>query len=216
MKPMTTAPQTLDLLSALADNHSTAAECRIVLDACKHDPTLTDRWNTYHLVGDVLRSSAPGLSQGADLAFVGRLRQLIASEALFPVEIVASSLAPRLQSLEQGMAAAKPEIPIRNLDAANDGSFRWKIVAGVASVAAVLAIAWSTFGSLSRNDAPQLAQGLSNEQVLVASPIGPMLRDARLEELMADHRQLGSAATLQMPSGFFRNAAFDTTKNEGR
>ena len=35
-----------------------------------------------------------------------------------------------------------------------------------------------------------------------------MLRDPRLDELLAAHRQLGGAA-LQMPSGFLRNATFE-------
>jgi sigma-E factor negative regulatory protein RseA len=216
MKPMTTTPQSRELLSALADSHLTSAECITALDACKQDASLLDRWNTYHLVGDVLRSSAPGVAQFADKAFVSRLQQRIALEVVASGKgTIAGSVIP-VQSLEQGIVLAQQETTRHTRKAANDGSFRWKMVAGLASFAAVCAIAWSTFGSLSRSDAPQLALGLGNEQVLVASPMGPMVRDARLEEQLADHRQLGSAATLQMPSGFFRNAAFDSTKNDGR
>jgi sigma-E factor negative regulatory protein RseA len=217
---MTTIPEAGELLSALADSHLTAAECVATLDACKQDPSLINRWNAYHLVGDVLRSSAPGLAQGADMEFVARLQQRIASEAISAAISAAKSPRPdsatRFQSAEQGIVLAQLEMLSLRRKAANDGSFRWKMIAGLASVTAVCAIAWSTFGSLSRSDAPQLALDLGNEQVLVASPMGPMVRDARLEEQLADHRQLGSAATLQMPSGFFRNAAFDTTKNDGR
>lgn len=216
MKYMTTVLQAGELLSALVDGHLTSAECIATLDACKHDPSLIHQWNAYHLVGDVLRSSAPGLAQGADMAFVGRLQQLIASETISATKTLRPDPAPRFQSAEQGIVLAQLEMPARRQKAANDGSFRWKMVAGFASAAAVCAIAWSTFGSLSGSDAPQLALDLGNDQVLVASPMGPMVRDARLEEQLADHRQLGSAATLQMPSGFFRNAAFDTTKNGGR
>jgi sigma-E factor negative regulatory protein RseA len=216
MKQMSTIPPTGELLSALADSHLTSAECIATLDACKHDSSLLNQWNAYHLVGDVLRSSAPGVALGADMAFVGRLQQRLASEAIRAGTVLRSDLALRLQSVEQGVVLAHLESPERRQKAANDASFRWKIMAGFASVAAVCAIAWSTFGSLSRSDAPQLALDLGNEQVVVASPMGPMVRDARLEEQLADHRQLGSAATLQMPSGFFRNATFETTKNGGR
>jgi sigma-E factor negative regulatory protein RseA len=216
MKHMTTIPEAGELLSALADSHLSSAECIATLDACKHDPSLIKQWNAYHLVGDVLRSSAPGLAQGADMAFVGRLQQRIASEAISAAKFPGPDSAPRFQSAEQGIVLAPLEIPSRGQNAANDGNFRWKVVAGFASVAAVCAIAWGTFGSLSRSDAPQLAMDLGNEQVLVASPMGPMVRDARLEEQLADHRQLGGAATLQMPSEFFRNAAFDTAKKDGR
>jgi sigma-E factor negative regulatory protein RseA len=216
MKHMTTIPQAGELLSALADSHLTSAECIATLDACKHDPSLVNQWNAYHLVGDVLRSSAPGLAQGADMAFVGRLQQRIASEAISAEKSPMPYVAPRFQSAEQGLVLAQLGVPSGGQNAANDGNFRWKMVAGFASFAAVCAIAWSTFGALSRGDAPQLAMDLGNEQVLVASPMGPMVRDARLEEQLADHRQLGSAATLQMPSEFFRNAAFGTPKKDGR
>jgi sigma-E factor negative regulatory protein RseA len=216
MKHMTTILEAGELLSALADSHLTSAECIATLDACKHDPSLVKQWNAYHLVGDVLRSSAPGFAQGADMGFVDRLQQRLASETTFVTKTIGPDSAPRFQSAEQGIVLAQLEMPVRRQKAANDGSFRWKMVAGFASAAAVFAIAWSTFGSLSRSDAPQLALDRANEQVLVASPMGPMVRDARLEEQLADHRQLGSAATLQMPSEFFRNAAFDTTKKDGR
>jgi sigma-E factor negative regulatory protein RseA len=216
MKQMTTTPPTGELLSALADSHLTSAECIATLDACKHDCSLLNQWNAYHLVGDVLRSPAPGGALGADMAFVGRLQQRLASEAIRAETVLQSDPALRLQSAEQGVVLAQLESPARRQKAANDASFRWKIVAGFASIAAVCAIAWSSFGSLSGSDAPQLALDLGNEKVVVASPMGPMVRDARLEEQLTDHRQLGGAAALQMPSGFFRNAAFETSKNDGR
>jgi sigma-E factor negative regulatory protein RseA len=38
---------------------------------------------------------------------------------------------------------------------------------------------------------------------------GPMIRDPRLDELMAAHRQLGGHSALQIPAGFLRNATFE-------
>lgn len=215
MKHMTT-PQAGELLSALADGHLTSAECIETLNACKRDPSMLVNWNAYHLVGDLLRSSAPGLAQCADMAFVDRLQQRIASEAKPAGKALRSDSAFLSQFSEQRIVLAPPKMPVPPRNAANDENFRWKMVAGFASIAAVCAVTWSTFGSLSRTDVPQLALDLSKEQVIVPSPIGPMVRDVRLEELLADHRQLGSAATLQMPSEFFRNAAFEATKNGGR
>lgn len=217
MRPTLTAPQAEELLSAFVDSQLTSAECSATLDACELDPSLLSRWNAYHLVGDVLRCSAPGLAQGADMAFVGRLQQRITVEAIPAAgKALRPDAAPRPQSAEQVLFLAKRVTPAGRGKAANDGSFRWKMVASLASVTAVCAIAWGVFGVLSRSEAPQLALDRGNEQVLVTSPMGPMVRDARLDEQLADHRQLGSAATLQMPSGFFRNAAFDTPKNDGR
>ena len=37
-----------------------------------------------------------------------------------------------------------------------------------------------------------------------------MLRDPRLDELLAAHKQFGSTTALQMPAGFLRNATFET------
>jgi sigma-E factor negative regulatory protein RseA len=38
---------------------------------------------------------------------------------------------------------------------------------------------------------------------------GPMMRDARLDELMAAHRQVGGNSALQVPAGFLRNATYE-------
>jgi sigma-E factor negative regulatory protein RseA len=43
-----------------------------------------------------------------------------------------------------------------------------------------------------------------------------MLRDPRLDELVAAHRQYHGATNLQMPAGFLRNATFDTPKSAQR
>ena len=216
MKPLTTPSQPEELLSALVDSHLTSEECIAVLDACKHDFSLLNQWNAYHMVGDALRSSAPGVAQGADMAFVSRVQQCLASEAVLAGKALRSHLPLRLQSSEQGIVLAQLDTAAPSQNAANDGSYRWKMVAGLASLAAVCAVAWSAFGLLSRTDAPQLALDQGNAQVVVLSPMGLMVRDARLEEQLADHRQLGGAAALQMPSGFFRNTALETSKNDGR
>jgi sigma-E factor negative regulatory protein RseA len=35
-----------------------------------------------------------------------------------------------------------------------------------------------------------------------------MIRDPRLDELLAAHKQFGGASALQQPAGFLRNATF--------
>ena len=216
MKQMTTMPQAEELLSALVDSHLTSAECIAILDACKHESSLLQQWNAYHMVGDVLRSSAPELAQGADMAFVSRVQHRLAPEVASAGNALHFDLPLRLQSLEQGSILAQLETTAPVQNAANDGSYRWKVVACLASLTAVCAVAWGVSGLLLRTDAPQLALDQGNAQVLVPSPMGLMVRDTRLEEQLADHRQHGGVAALQMPSGFFRNAAFETSKNDGR
>lgn len=187
---MTQPLSTREGLSALADNALEGQALAALLDACREDEAALDCWATYQLIGEALRAPAlPGVALGSDMAFVSRLGRRLAQEAVAPP-----------------LAA---ELPRHRAEAANDGSFRWKLLASVASLAAVSAIAWSASGLLAPPLAgPQLAQA-SSAPLLVASPAGAMVRDARLEELLAAHKQFGARSALQEPSGFLRNATFD-------
>ena len=110
--------------------------------------------------------------------------------------------------------------------AANDGVFRWKLVAGLASFAAVAAIGCGALGSigpqpgagaqLARSAAPAVG---TTQVMALAAPVPAasqaadmapvMLRDARLDELLAAHRQTVGASALGNAAGFFRNATFE-------
>jgi len=204
MKP---SMQTSELMSALADGQLAGEDFAAALHASRHDDSAVECWDTYHLIGDALRSAHGARS--ADPAFLSRLNQRLAQEA-------SPAAAPRpVQPAVQGSPAVLSD---HRGQAANDGEFRWKLVAGFASLAAVSAIAWNATGLLAPAAAPQLAQAPTSAQqvVVVASPQGPMVRDARLEELLAAHKQLGGTSALQEPSGFLRNATFETPRNAGR
>lgn len=58
--------------------------------------------------------------------------------------------------------------------------------------------------------APLSSEAQSSTAVAVAGPNGQtvMLRDSRLDELLAAHPQYSSAPNLQMPASFLRNASF--------
>jgi sigma-E factor negative regulatory protein RseA len=210
MKP---SMQTSELMSALADGQLGGEDFAAALQACGQDDSAIASWDTYHLIGDALRSPvSPALS--ADRAFLARLSQRLAAEPLV-------GAAPGSRGNRAGPAADLVHVPVvdvspRHGAAANDGDFRWKLVAGLASLAAVSAIAWNAAGLLVPAAAPQLAQAPASQQVVVASPQGPVVRDARLEELLAAHKQLGGTSALQEPSGFLRNATFEIPRNAGR
>lgn len=216
---------THEQLSALADGQLAGPEFARVVGRVGSDDGLRQRWHTYHLVGEVLRSghhlpcSDPG-------RFLGRLQARLQAEA---IEL------PRTVSAQPDPAV----VDLRRHEAANAPLWRWRAVAGVASVAAVAAIGWSWMGSplVPQGAAPQLAQGGGSAPSVLAvstslprtlagasalgmpaAPVtrvvaGPgaapqvMLRDARLDALLAAHQQAGGAA--QMPSGFLRNATFE-------
>jgi sigma-E factor negative regulatory protein RseA len=205
MKPTT---QNLEMISALADGQLASEDFAAALAICEADEQALDSWNAYHLIGDVLRS--PGLApQASDAAFLARLRRSLAQEP--PLHALVTSRQPMVADMDR--------------EASNDSSFRWKLVAGFVSVAAVVAVAWNTgSGLLAPSAAPQLAQSATPQlarpeapqQVLVMSAQGPVVRDARLQQLLAEHKQFGGTSALQMPSGFLRNATFESPQDARR
>ena len=172
-----------ELISALADGQLEGEALAQALRTACADDDARAAWQAYHLIGDVLRSAelAAGTPPGR---FLDRLQQQLRAEP---------PLAPAI--------AVRP--------AANDASFRWKLAAGFASVAAFAAIGWNVAG-VATPAQPQLAQAaIANAPLAVASSDrGAMLRDPHLDRLLAAHRQLGSATALQAPGGYL-NATFE-------
>ena len=197
---------TRELLSALADDQLGLEACSGLLEAGKLDESALDCWRTYQLIGDQLRVPAsPYMSVRVDdeLAFVRRLSERLASETAHSSAPVLVDAAPAVLMADQRQYRGQ---------AANDSSFRWKLVAGLASLAAVAAIAWNASGLLAPSSLPQLAQAPAS-QIVVTSPQGPVVRDLKLEELLAAHRQFGTATALQESSGFLRNATFEMSRD---
>jgi sigma-E factor negative regulatory protein RseA len=204
-------------LSALADDELAADEVAALLDACREDGAALRCWATYQLIGEALRSPAQaavgeaGIASAvvdAELAFVNRLSQRLAQEVVAEARYGLATEpvpAPALVPVSRQPAAA---LAHHRGPAANDGGWRWKLVAGVASLAAVSAIAWNALGLLAPASAPQMVQTAST-QILVASPQGTMVRDARLDELLAAHKQFAATSALQESSGFVHQAAFE-------
>ncbi|MBT2323221.1 sigma-E factor negative regulatory protein [Variovorax paradoxus] len=196
-------------ISALADGHLRDDEFAQVVEKVCADDDLRATWHTYHLVGEVLRSGVHSACSDSS-TFLSRLQQRLAAEPAAPT---------------QAPEAAKPVL--HRIEAANEPVFRWKLVAGAASLAAAAAIGWNWVGSSPQPAAAQLAQQQGASSVLAASnspqqtpsTLAPMrvvvgngnpqvmLRDPRLDQLLEAHQQAGGAS--QMPSGFLRNATFD-------
>ena len=195
-------------LSALADGQLQGAELANAMAYAAQDDEGRATWQLYHLVGDVLRSS--DLARPTSVALVPRLRAELAKEA------------PPVRATVPAQVAV---VASNSTQAANASVFRWKMAAGVASLAAVAAIGWSSLASLQGSDArglgggAQLAQSAERPAAAPAAPVVAvadaegqqvMIRDPRLDELLAAHKQFGSTSALQMPAGFLRNATFET------
>lgn len=110
--------------------------------------------------------------------------------------------------------AVKPAV------AANASVFRWKMAAGFASLAAVGAIGWTALVGIQSNNqggqmalvapvtaAPAVVAVAEGGDTAAQTPV--MIRDPRLDELLAAHKQFGNTSALQMPAGFLRNATFE-------
>ena len=190
-----------EMISALADGQLQSEALESVIQTVATDDQARSAWHIYHLIGDVLRSG--NLPTGtAPAAFLAGFQVRLEGEQALGLGSDAPAAASR----------AVPVLPTRVADsaaqAANDGSFRWKLVAGVASLAAVTAIGWSAVVDIARP--PQMASAVTQPSVAGAGPAPVMIRDPRLDEMLAAHRQLGgSASALQTSAGFLRNATFE-------
>lgn len=200
-----------ECLSVLADARAEASELDRLMSGL--DAEAADTLQRYELIGDILRSGMPRERSCSDpQRFLAGVRAGIAQEA--PVVRPVPALQPAV-----AVVPARPA-------AANDGVFRWKMVAGFASLAAVMAVSWNLLGTgtpagLPGNAAPVLVQAPAGnpvdadppEAVLVMTPQGAVVRDPQLEQLLNEHRQFGGMTALQAPTGFLRNATYD---REGR
>jgi sigma-E factor negative regulatory protein RseA len=208
------------LLSALLDGELSEAA---LTDWLARDSDMGDVatcGQTHQFIGDVLRGQRSLAGSTSASVFLAGVQARLLSEA--PAE-----MAPSVSVLPSpAMEVTQVRAP-----AANDAVFRWKLVAGLASLAAVMAVSWSVLATAPAGVgpsavAPQLALAQPSQESAgallsvagsapAATPLavntrqGVLIRDAELEALMAEHRQHGSVSALQMPAGFLRNATYD-------
>lgn len=210
-------------LSAMADGEIGASELDALLGSFDDSDQTLSNWHAYQVIGDVLRGHEDPMGATSASDFLAAVR-----------------LGLHTQSVEPGFSTLQPveatavRASGRHSEAANDAVFRWKLVAGFASVAAVMAVSWSVMvgsgGALDGTAGAQMALTSPGPDAMpvqqpatamaaavptTASPLaintgqGILIRDAQLEALLAEHRQHGGMSALQMPSGFIRNATYD-------
>ncbi|RMW95424.1 anti-sigma factor [Allofranklinella schreckenbergeri] len=150
------------LLSALADGELSAAECERLMQHLATAPecdALLQAWESYHVAGECLRTGRVGA--GSSGAFLQGVRARMAQEAAMNsvVHNGADTAQPEPAPVLTNVAVASGR------DAANAAVFRWKMVAGVASLAAVAAIGWNSVARFSPvGQGMQLAEGSSAAQ----------------------------------------------------
>lgn len=217
--------ESAERVSALVDGQLQGDEFVQALADLASSSDARSSWDTYHLLGDVMRSGGAAV-RTHDADFVRRLRRGIAGST---IEIVA------IQAYDIRAGGQKRSI----FFSANESS--WRRIAGFASVALAGVLAWQGLHWASSADSsatPQLAQQNAAPSVQAASStaladvrrtrVGQplirsdgssalamtseapvMIRDPQLDALLAAHRQFGGTSALQMPAGFLRRATFE-------
>jgi sigma-E factor negative regulatory protein RseA len=177
-----------ELVSALVDGELQEGEFAQAMDALQENPQARACWRDYQLVGDVLRHGSAAALGAGDEAFVARLRSQLGTARPVPV------------------VQAAP-LPGATRTSANDSVWRWKLVAGLCSLMAVAVLGWQLLVLRPDTPGPQLATVSPAPAVTAEAPV--MIRDPRLDQLIAAHQQQGGTSALQMPAGFLRNATFE-------
>ena len=201
--------KTSELLSALTDGELGAQAVTMALQDCDQNEAALATWNSYHLIGEALRLPVQH-APVANMDFLMRLNKRLAAEKIMitvdePV------------TFDQAVKVKKPSffnfIHPRS-DASNENHVRWKMVAGFASMVAILAIGWNAFGLIAPESASQLAQAkTAPEPSVVTTPLTLAMRDASLDDLLSAHKQLSSPTVLQMSSGVLLNAAYEISQD---
>lgn len=118
-------------VSALLDGQLKGDEFAHTVERVCLQEELRSTWHAYHVVGDVLRSGEHVACQDSSL-FLSKFRERLAAEG-----VPSQAAAPVVDAIR----------PVQ-VEAANEPVFRWKLVAGLASVAAAAAIGWNWSASV--------------------------------------------------------------------
>lgn len=197
-----------ELLSAMVDGELRGEELEQAL-ACAESAEGCASWELYHLVGDVLRS--PDLAHHSQHNLLTGLRAQLAQEPALQLQ------SSQLQQVAAGMEQTQAPVVALRDPAANHSVFRWKVAASFATVAAMAALGWNLVATTVDGQGAQLASAPGvNSSVVVATENGSVLRDPRLDALLANHQQYASRASLQTPADFLRNASFEEARSSGR
>lgn len=201
-----TIPEPGERISAVVDGCLQGADLARVMDDLLSHPQSLQTWHTFHVVGDVLRSSELAPSDDG-FAFWQRLECRLALEPARPVAIAEANGTYRVGVV----ALPSPGVVIAS---ANASVFRWKALAGFSFTALVGVVGLGLWTQSSPPGAAQLAalstHALPAPQITVPEgSAGIMIRDPQLDVLMAAHQQLGGHSALQMPAGFLRNATYE-------
>lgn len=182
-------------LSALHDGELSGAQAAALVRASLADESLMLQWRSMSAIGSVLREQQSGITAAAVLVEK-------------PVDAQVFQASQKVAS--------------------NDGIFRWKMLAGFAVFAAVGSLVWGLIGAagdkalspqggvLASNSALPSQSATRSPLIAVGGQMAgqevTMIRDPRLDELLAAHKQFGGVSALQQPAGSLRSVSLGTQR----
>lgn len=182
-----------EALSSLLDGEGQPGEQ--AWRAWRDDASARADWHCYHLIGELLRSDNVRVDAGHDAAFLGRMRERLATE---PV-LLAPSIQLSLPSAAWRRAWVAPMAVAAGFVA----------VAGVLVVTRVAAPEGATAERSAALIAPAAAQRLPD--LAAASQANgatsQLIRDAELDRYLVAHQQYNATSALAVPGGGVRKAA---------
>ncbi len=197
----------LERISALADGQLAGDEFLRAMEWVASSEQARASWHAYHVIGDALRSVESN-DCSRDRAFAARVCERLTQ--IDPVGLQADAAsAPGRPTPAHAPVVADVAVP-----GANDAVLRWKWLTAAASLMAVAVLGWHLGQTGAGGASTQLAvappaAATADTVAAAASEPAVMLRDPRLDELLAAHRRFGGTSALQMPAGFLRNATFE-------
>ncbi|MFT4191390.1 MAG: sigma-E factor negative regulatory protein [Comamonas sp.] len=191
-------------VSALVDGEALHVE-PAVWPALARDDALLASWADYQRIGDALRGGSPLAGQGNEMAFLATFRERLAADqaaAQAPAGNVLPFPTSATSAISTTSATPAAALPLAAREASNDGIYRWKMVAGLATVMAVLVVGWTALEEPSV--APASASG--TQEMAVQSPAAAAVTLASTAPVAGTGTGASSSVAL-LPQGGLRRVS---------
>lgn len=227
-------------LSSLVDGEVDVTEVAHLCSGWKEEESARRAWHTYQLIGDALRSDELATSPSRDCAFMERLRQRLAAEpvVLAPQEQIAELHEEQVALSAAGgswhgmprrwripVTAAASVLAVTGVlmvarvsgllpaDTPNGATLAQQNAPGIRAAAAPQALAAapsSRLQTVSTQTGSAPASDLDSTQPQTVIANRKLIRDARLDQYLAAHKEFGGSTAFGVPSGFLRSATSES------
>jgi sigma-E factor negative regulatory protein RseA len=206
-------------MSSLVDGECPSGWAEEACRSWRDDAQWRERWHTYHLIGDVLRSDELSAEAARDRAFLQRLRSRLAEEPVplapspLPIAAAASKQASRHRRWLPPLAAAAGFVVVGVgvvvlRQAESGGVSGWDNPVAVTEPVSTRPV--FRVGGAGAT-AATLRSGALNGRAIQARSVdgeaadGQVLRDARLDAYFEAHRGAVGSLTSTLPGGALRS-----------